>query len=203
MPISSTPCSCDGLNENCFRCWGTGMVEPKAIPAPTPKVACFTPREYFGDYVPSKSKAKKSRTKGKKPIAHCPHCGVGVHKLEDHLLKAHKIVQFTSNDIRGSTPRTKEPYNAKLKCEKCNLHFSSATQLASHVIGTHGKRVFKKLGYQAPTGTVNTVPERATTAFTERPANLDAQRNWSAVARDHGQFGSHPSHDDMGDESFS
>ena len=50
---------------------------------------------------------------------------------------------------------------------------------------------------------INTLPENEARAITERPANLDAQRLWGSAFRDHGQFGSHPSHDDMGDESFS
>ena len=28
MTITTTPCSCGGDNPNCYRCWGTGMVEP-------------------------------------------------------------------------------------------------------------------------------------------------------------------------------
>ena len=168
MTLSSTPCSCDGLNENCFRCWGTGMVEPKATPAPVPKLSCPTPYELRVDYVPTRSKRSKARAKTQKPIAQCPHCGVDVRKLEKHLLKVHRIVQFANNTVRGSMAASKGPLQAKLRCESCGLHFSNATQLASHVIGSHGKRVFKKLGYRGDyqSGVINTLPENEARAIT-------------------------------------
>lgn len=205
MTISSTPCSCDGLNENCFRCWGTGMVEPKTLPVTGPKGDCFPPRTRRVFYPVEIFELPRAPAKTQTPLVQCPHCGIGVNskQLEKHLLKVHRHIHSLRTTIQVSMNATRDASSARYKCDKCPAIFPNAIQLASHVIGSHGKRVYKKLGQQVSSGMSNALAGTETRELTERPTNLDAQRHWGSVARDHGQFGSHPSHDDMGDESFS
>lgn len=49
------------------------------------------------------------------------------------------------------------------------------------------------------TSTPNSSPDQ-NSAPAQNEKSLDAKNGWHAL-RDHGQFGSYPSHDDMGDES--
>ncbi len=102
MTISSTPCSCDGLNENCFRCWGTGMVEPKTLPNTGPKGDCFPPRTRRVVYPAKRFDLPRVPAKTQTPLVQCPHCGVGVlpKRLEKHLLKAHRYGQSGGHRYR-------------------------------------------------------------------------------------------------------
>lgn len=111
----------------------------------------------------------------------------------------------------------------ELKCPKCKAAFPNVTQLRSHVIGTHGLKAFYGLDLQAtrsqeqhgaeqnrskskknrsePSRVPPTVEKKsASPDSAAQEHRLDAKRYWGHSFRDHGQFGSYPSHDDMDDE---
>lgn len=219
MTLSSTPCSCGGDNPNCFRCWGTGMVEPATLPDTGPKGNNRNSRKRSSSQSGAIRGVGDSPAPPRKPIAICPQCGVSVRRLERHMAKAHgsskpKAAQIStkpiapSNDAFGkpvlqpistgnpgdqlserkkpalhvcpvcaaqvkslekhamqtghgpkatlfdkavarSKGLTQQYPPATLECPHCRANFPNATQLASHVAGSHGKRAFQNLGYQA------------------------------------------------------
>lgn len=137
-----------------------------------------------------------------------------------------KTLWLTPRQARSGTPK-KRPgilMSPEVKCPKCTASFPNITQLGSHVIGSHGLRAFYALDLQAPRSQVQPgakkkrakakknrsepgrVPppvERGSASpdSAAQEQRLDAKLYWGHSFRDHGQFGSYPSHDDMDDES--
>ena len=88
MALGSVPCSCGGENSNCYRCFGSGMLESKA-----------------GKKSPWKGTPPKSRSDGgsrqvqRQEVPHsakelvlwviCPQCGVLLKKLDGHQCRVH------------------------------------------------------------------------------------------------------------------
>lgn len=264
MTLSSTPCSCGGENPNCFRCWGTGMVEPD-LPDP-PEV---------GAYLGSRTRRRRSQTvqAQARQLFKCPTCGVSVGKLSRHLAKVHgqqDMAGPTREDGRGgaegvltgtmtTSPQRLPPKKPLvppdrhwcavcgaivknlrkhisktghfvkpslfdvavdlarsnprqaplgfLRCPRCPAIFPNQNQLASHIIGSHGAKVLKEIGFSRSSRARRGDPEGHDASRTQQPGqfdrgpNLDAKKGWGQAFRDHGQFGSYPSHDDMDDES--
>lgn len=134
----------------------------------------------------------------------CPVCGVLVKSLDKH---AKRTGHGQNTTLYGKTVhRSKETRKVApiidLGCPKCMAIFPNATQLASHVLGTHGKRAFAALGYRARSRKIENPSESPTQFALDRSPNLDAKHSWGGSFRDNGQFGSYPSHDGMDDESF-
>lgn len=87
MTLGTVPCRCGGENENCYRCWGTGMIEP-------PSSSLSTESAYLGESIPRLST----------PIATtaCPECGVLVSRLSRHMRKKHGVsAQLSLEGING------------------------------------------------------------------------------------------------------
>lgn len=258
MSLGSVPCACGGENANCFRCWGTGMVEALSVPpdgeylgthlakqealralSPCPEcgvtVMGLSAHLQFAHGPQPKNEKKKARTnKGTKsyqvvlvatrpkperkklqspadvdPTLHfCVVCGVAIRSLTKHFNRTghspaggspKEAVRRASGPVRG-TPNL-------LKCPRCRAQFPNATQLASHVVGSHGLKAFREWCAQTTSQSrPRIVPPKAgrdSTALVNanQEQQLDAKRYWGHSFRDHGQFGSYPSHDDMSDES--
>ena len=273
MTLSSTPCSCGGNNPNCFRCWGTGMVEPATRPDTGPRgtdfktgikkgkskghkvpvtsttsfksftrvihiqpTASFKPIDASltcpecGAKISSKAgrlekhlkkvhgpdkvalplsqgKHDLSVSSGTRPpeLHVCPECGVLVKSLEKHAKRTGHGPNATLFDkaVQRSKGRLKRSPPITVKCPHCRAKFPNSTQLASHVAGSHGKRAFQNLDYQARSTSLKTPDANPPRTVIERSSNMDAKHGWGGSFRDNGQFGSYPSHDGMDDESFS
>lgn len=231
MSLGSKPCPCGGDNPNCFRCWGTGMFGGKSSEdstqgsylgsrvKPSPGSGLTQCRE-CGAYV-SGLLAHMQQDHGPKPRKK-----VG-QSSESKTQKGKTILLAASLARAGSSPK-KPPKRSglrvspELKCPKCKATFPNITQLTSHVIGSHGRKAYYALDLQAPRsleqnraehnraknnratpGRAPTAVEKDTTSpdSANQEQRLDAKRYWGHSFRDHGQFGSYPSHDDMDDES--
>lgn len=259
MSLGSVPCSCGGENPNCFKCWGTGMVESKLSPPKTkeayrgarvatemdrlPKIAC--PRcgksvrgleahlrdvhgqassnnkptlsgcaNSHGSLVGPKANPRPKQKLGLPAFVYaklsvCSVCGAVVKNLSRHFNEAgHKPAPDTLADATPpSVARLSKGPSTLMACPKCNARFPNKTQLSSHVLGTHGRKAFFQLNFDdsrqwknggrgaavGPTTNVGTQVDQG--------PSLDAKKHWGHSFRDHGQFGSYPSHDDMDDES--
>lgn len=255
MTLGAVPCSCQGNNANCFKCWGTGLTGP-SVPGPqasgrylgakpirmrlqqpdaasewihcsicnaqlknldkhlrkvhTQKTA--TPRQISTPisapapaltHVPTST--PKVERKAALPGSYCPTCGAIVKNLRKHLLKTgHGKVAGRASSSAQTFPNGAL---ARFKCPKCRVVLPAETQLASHLYGSH--RIRYTLSKEAALQTsakyqgnaMRFYPPQVPTTNSNQGPQLDATRGWGHAFRDNGQFGSHPSHDAMDDES--
>jgi len=139
----------------------------------------------------------------------CTVCGASVKSLQRHFKNtghSNNPTHFDEAVLRART-NPKAPPPERLKCPHCKALFPNQTQLASHVFGTHGPRLFFQLNFKPPRSQRQQGASNRNEQSARNPGNvnqgptLDAKKHWGHSFRDHGQFGSYPSHDDMDDES--
>src|SRR5690606_29358936 len=105
--------------------------------------------------------------------------------------------------------KTAKDVDARNYCPHCNLRFESQSALIAHARAEHGKRKKPKKNTHTPTTNkkkVNGKPGHVSKRSQRIPdiehqRQLDATKGYAHFARENGRFGSHPSHDDFGDES--
>ena len=78
------PCRCGGANPNCLQCGGTGFIEAQGFRPIMSGPAGIKPR-----YVPRES---TGTIQGPPEPKQCPHCGLQVLLLPEHLMEAHPDV---------------------------------------------------------------------------------------------------------------
>lgn len=154
-------------------------------------------------------------------IGACPLCKKSVTRLTAHFAGAHLAkLQPKERELVKKAIRT-------MTCPKCNTSIETMVQLLEHLLDGHGYRGMMLEGRrhnhtQTTAGTRGSGTRNGqerdqgkraslssgkaltdSSRFTERgdPATLDAKLGWGGSFRDHGQFGSYPSHDAMDDES--
>jgi hypothetical protein len=221
-------CTCEGTNENCMFCYGSGFVEgSRQIPSSTgtPRVVCK----------PATPMARAPRRQYA-----CPICNALVGKLPRHLRRVHQIPpdppSVTTPDPAATSKVTcpaspPVPLGNHPICLECNLRFGSRGALEQHRRDKHGigtkkresavppadrrkarrHRPEKSVRSRAPVMNGSPAPKTAV-----RPDHLrdeirqqkqeramDATRDFAHNFREQGRYGSHPSHDDYGDEGNS
>lgn len=216
------PCSCQGENINCFRCDGLGVYNlasdsqvPASSEGPTEgskksevrtyngRAANLTYREWAGlvelETIKNPVAPKKSvipsttvtRTTAKAPATTfvCLQCGLNAPTqlvLNEHVRRAH-TQRKKQNPSRPSKARKAKP-SATFKLGKGTLlQVSSKTQEMKPRSSTISRKTDAPL---------------VGTKECQTPQKLDAKFGWGGSFRDHGAFGSYPSHDDMDDESM-
>ena len=186
------PCSCGGSNENCFKCGGWGYIDK--INNDSKVFLLAGPKKTSSSSLGVKEKTELS---SRSPIKTCNICGGEFLNLAFHTMDAHidlppKYTYLVPQRI----------IYRKLQCSKCSSKVRE-DRLQSHLKRVHGvlplirkivansKRIEpRNPGYREDRNLRDTEDQR-----------LDATRNYYAAYRDHGQFGSHPSHDSYSDES--
>lgn len=213
-------CSCLGSNERCMHCDGTGLRPARSILPRVPRSnAQVQAVEEVGSmgadhlsHEPSPQKFASVRpisSRGSSPklpplLFKCPKCPNSVENLEKHYLKCH---------LGERLPQVMPTPLALIqsgKCPFCTLPPVDKVRLLQHLKKHHGLAFLPGKEIAEPTGSTPLVnPEKSPATPTEMPQDsrgaltesaLDATRRWGAF-RDNGQFGSHPAHDDMDDES--
>lgn len=134
----------------------------------------------------------------------CPKCSNSVENLKKHYLKCH---------LGERLPQTMPTPLALIqsgKCPFCALPPVDKVRLRQHLREHHGLAFLQgEVIAEQAVSTRPVKPEHNSATTTEMPHDsrevlpepaLDASRRWGAF-RDNGQFGSHPAHDDMDDES--
>lgn len=234
-----SPCSCGGENPNCFKCWGTGLIEPSNS---TSDGKYLAERSYGKGYLSSccpecgkdvkdfplhwrnehgqKSEILKKSNGGVKNKSRlivvddsilytCKVCGVKVKNLTRHFVRTGHSAGAIRSGGENARQRGKSPTSGplQLKCPKCIAVFPNETQLASHVVGSHGRKAFAEMklnqsknSSQGSGGRANRLDLNSQDVVETVP-QVDAKRHWGNSFRDNGQFGSFPLHDDMDDES--
>lgn len=191
----TTPCSCGGANENCFKCGGWGFIDKIGLGRGTP-----TLHGIGSQFVPAQHNTPK-RTRGSSALQmfQCPHCSVKVPKLQKHINKIH------GSGIKPaliSTPKSKE----MVKCDQC-ISWVRQDRLNAHSLKVHRRTHGAQ---ETPRAVITKKPiislHRTRTANAVVPPSndrqLDATRDYYSAYRENGRFGSHPSHDAFDDESM-
>lgn len=122
----------------------------------------------------------------------CPDCGEVVRHLNKHKRIRHDTT--VNAKMRPSPQLT--------KCQKCGVMVKrlSKHQDKAHGNGSEESRVAARKKSRPIQGTFQV--ENLSSSAVGETRERDAKHGWGGAFRDHGQFGSYPSHDDMDDESF-
>lgn len=203
-------CSCLGGNPNCFKCGGWGYIDAISAGRISAGPVGAPLNRNWGGRPGKKGQQGKGSQKIKpaqqpkmilmpKPVEMkqpiklaqkglCPHCGVRFAQLHQHILKTH-TGQFTL------------PHKKKKNlciCSACKA-LVKESNLSQHMRRIHGgAKVIKRL--TRPKWPTLHLPEPSCQGD-ENQRGFDATRDYAHNFRDHGQFGSHPSHDGFDDES--
>ena len=218
LTVMSKSCSCDGTNENCMFCFGTGIIESSGeIPPPT---------------------AYRGARQRPADLTSCPVCGCGINeqKLNRHLRRVHggniepplelgKFGQPGQPEIRqypqtlrqqaqfsrpAVRPRLSQDF---VTCKICCTAVRTAS-FQQHMARKH--RVYSDLAVRdalaAASGPAREAPRPNVTAVPPHKLKneilqqklaraLDASKDFAHNFREEGRYGSHPVHDDYDDES--
>lgn len=184
-------------------------------------------REHLLHIHPQSPAVEWRRIRRPLPPVRCPVCSVKVANFESHFQKVHqqwfaaeeaKLFVISIHDLEcGACDYTCDEQVSMIE-HLCSLHgFKDAIaraqerkkaqpKTAPHVNEKHA--VKKKGGgrrrYPSVPASQRDVQERDLSSKQGvhiEDVRLDAKLNWGASFRDHGQFGSYPSHDAMDDES--
>lgn len=160
-------------------------------------------------------------------LQRCQVCGVSVKNLNKHQIKTHgRVVRVQDSQTpwalsRRLGIRIQDVHwsSSMTVCPLCQVKTPTPTVLDAHIARAHGPKVLWRLKFAsrnaqaipAKVGFLNHhdddkrhhIHEPATPQAFEVPQKMDAKYGWGGSFRDHGQFGSYPSHDDMGEESSS
>jgi hypothetical protein len=201
-------CTCEGSNENCRYCFGTGRISKTQL---KPKEALSThgtatinfgyiplyePAEPFVPDVPKisqKTKLKKQNFKSikrvlKVSLIQCPECPVHVKKerLSKHLKKVHSL---------SAGNKMSKPFNRILGLEEVQKQLANTrtTKLRKKrrnerdLVAEHRERIHPHIEsrYESP----------------QMIRNQDYTKPYAHAYREDGRYGSHPSHDGFDDES--
>lgn len=214
-------CSCLGTNERCMHCDGTGLRPARSI---LPRVPRSTAQVQGIEAVGRKDtdhfdneNSSKGFSAAVRPISsrgafqklpqmlfECPECQNSVENLEKHFLKRHPGARL---------PQVMPTPLALIqsgKCPFCTLRRVDRVRLLQHLVEHHDLAFLR--GNEPAESTESTpltntsknpafepqMPQESGGVLPE--SALDATRAWGAF-RDNGQFGSHPAHDNMDDES--
>ena len=185
-------CSCGGENPNCFKCDGTGLVSKTSDQVGRPKTD-------FAKLAKAKQLAKREvrivrrRVPTDSKIPQRSDLSVPSEKPVNHMA--------VKPDLR---PYKKCPHCGKLiLANRLLLHMDKAHASESRLPVSGEIFLRSACGsefLEMQTDNEQLLCERDYSVDSDK-TRTDAKSGWGRVYRDHGQFGSHPAHDDMDDES--
>ena len=205
------PCSCLGSNVNCCRCFGSGVIDRRSLPAAPPhRVSATTTLSPSGKQVK------------------CPNCAslMPADDLDMHLSEHRRAKQAAREKSRRKrrnkavvgVPPAKD--RTLKECPECR------NMVRASRLDRHRRKVHRVITHDEPAANDeisqtdwNRVPRslpstrRRSDAFSKCKSSaernertierrLDASRDYYRF-RENGRFGSHSVHDDFGDESSS
>ena len=228
--IQGNPCSCGGENPNCFKCDGTGFYtantnNPAHYDQPFRAAGPHEPTP-LAPSVPSGSRVKRGRNSLQRTMASraktCIVCGEvlkGYAARDAHMHSVHPLpvrkpkmpsvvaghlpAAVTPHRPVATAPRGTSPTKTH-QCSICKKWFRGQVGLTTHSDHLHGG--LPKVAKQAvpvreqPNSSPTGRKSLATIKYSRQP-NLDATKDYYGAYREDNRYGSHPSHDDFGDES--
>lgn len=225
------PCSCGGSNENCMHCYGRGFIggsgqgynvgghgagrairrgkrnKKSARPVKTSSATKVLSCPLCNFKGPTLALAHhyeicRERKQGEVCCLTC-HKVIEGSEAEQHLANAHTSTAHSSTTGHGASPQSR-------KLTACSI---CGSRVRHDRIGRHKRRVHRLALQRSKRKTA--IPETAGVELTplekwkaQKQAgqspfqpNLDATKPYAHAYREHGKFGSHPSHDGFDDES--
>jgi hypothetical protein len=195
-------CVCDGSNENCRYCDGSGRISLEQI---------ATSSSHIGEHV------KNSVSQEIAEPVFCPQCQIrlGNGKLDEHLAAQHR--KITSSHFKNVGQGIRKPFNKSsisvppatlVYCPQCTTKVRF-DRLDKHLKKVHSLNQPKSRGR---TKNVKGTTNRELTANIDSKSDLRYERAQDVRRMDHthlyahpfrelGRYGSHPSHDGFDDES--
>lgn len=176
--MEQTPCTCGGENERCFRCDGTGFYAariPGTSDAPDPTGAR-----------PARDPRKQAAAPRRLYV--CQRCG---KSMPESAADGHRCAGLFAKWLVADSA----PAEALTRCPECG---QPVRRLSRHIRRAHPGPSEPALGRggRAAWGTASPLDRHTAPSETHH----DATRGWGRTYRDNGQFGSHPSYDDLGEE---
>lgn len=196
------PCSCQGNNENCFKCGGWGYIDKIGAGRATPVA------HGVDGTVPSSVRSRRrdglsmsaSRPSSSRAVYVCEICKARVTRISRHLRRAHGEIEA----VPATTQVTDHAKIGKVltSCPHCAA-MVRRDRMKSHILRVHQISDIDHASVQKRrSGAQSEARVLGNEIDNERSQRaLDATRDYYAAYRDHGQFGSHPSHDGFDDES--
>lgn len=217
-------CSCYGSNENCMHCSGTGLLELMDVDYKTLEekdigdVTCKSDKSVKeiknvvfcpNCKIPLLEKdldwhinTKHGKWKRVYLIEHgdrvkCPYCNKKCRNINEHIAKNHKhhLTQHPTSKTRLT-----------VKCEKCNVVVRK-DRIEKHMLNVHKIGNLNK-NSAIRNKTDETVVDLGQSVSYISPQTesklekqLDYTKPYAHSYREHGKFGSHPSHDNFEDDS--
>ena len=214
-----SPCTCEGSNENCSRCYGTGWVSGRKSSGPS------SVKRIRKKPKPLTSSADTAFVPPK--LFDCAECnftgtaeGFATHMAQWHQkvvsTKTRPGGQKTRSQARVTNDAPNEPF---VFCKICGVRVLKK-RLAKHGRKVHAVGISGAMGKVEP---ARKPPNRSKSqrqeTGTDLPSevwkkqveerqspiqpNLDHTKPYAHPCREHGKYGSHPSHDGFDDESSS
>jgi hypothetical protein len=227
MEAKQRPCTCDGSNSNCARCFGTGVMQlpgpaprkpvviPRETPKPTPPLirSAKAPRAPIymmdsnrHDWTWRQKKERNRRVQGVgRQVAH----NLAARKqevepesvLRRELIKAGIIKPASDQDSTNvASPRRGQECplcGTFVGCKKYARHKRACSKARQDRSSTSGRAMASTMGSASP------LPHRAvpSEAYVKDFDDRDANRHVGFVIRENGKYGSHPLHDRFDDDS--
>jgi hypothetical protein len=225
-------CSCEGSNENCFWCSGSGFVDDSSPIRTDVGPLVFeskltSPPERVTDHPPIQRLANKSRKQKKvhrilskqepffsKPwIVICSECHHTVHteQIHTHFKEFHphslpKPLLFTCSRCRRLVCETRLKKHVRKYHKDLGPISIRDSRQSSHDWKSDNSVSTKRTSIKntSQTNHDKKLDTSGNLSLVERQERKqDATRQYAHAFRDRGQFGSYPSHDDYSDESGS
>lgn len=201
------PCSCEGNNENCFKCGGWGYLDnignqKSLIKKKDDTIGvCKVSKSIFGISTQERNK----KIKAPKAKNSCPRCGILIGSLHKHIEKFHANETVEESRLKAlQKTLTEIQSRALIKCPKCSSMIR-ANRLQKHLEKAHSQRLERNPRTSSQSSSKDQQPSNTKSALESnlQTKKLDGTRDYYAAYRERGQFGSHPSHDDYSEESES
>lgn len=229
--IQGNPCSCGGENPNCFKCDGTAFYSadtnnPAHYDQPFRAAGPHEPTP-VNHSVPSKSRGRRggdglqrSTVSRAKTCIVCGEVFMGYGARDAHMHSAHPlpvrkpkkpsaVTRQLPAAVTPLRPVATAPMGASPtkthQCAVCKKWFRGQVGLTTHSDHVHGglPKVVKhavQVREQPNSGLSRRASLATMTNYNHQP-NLDATKDYYGAYREENRYGSHPSHDDFGDES--
>lgn len=186
-------CSCAGLNENCYKCGGTGI--SGTMPGkPGPPLS--TEKMLIGDQITGIFSIPGQReNKDRIDSIHCSVCNLNFNRMywRKHLRTAHGSRQ-ESLRLKASTKSV-----SLSTCPFCGQRILTG-RLMKHLKKVRRSRRPSLLPVDHQISG-NTEASFASLKNEQQERLLDSTKNYGFPCRENGRYGSHPSHDGFDDES--
>jgi hypothetical protein len=214
------PCSCDGSNESCARCYGRGFIEAGVVGGGYSRTKEAGSQSHDSLALSATLSSAQSTVK-------CPACSFkgSTDEFTRHFALGHGSKGRRRRRIQvpmvcvavgfppfgvGKTERNAGTRHAMKSCPLCKSQVRE-DRLQKHMSSRCAVRPNKPpvqvaMAKQRVKKSADNAPEslRYKGIEVERPSwwnNLDATKDYGYPAREAGRYGSHPSHDGFDDES--